>query len=59
MNFVLHGLRFHCLLKCHPHPDVLGRETERETGREGVMERVRTREQQREREREMMLLTEI
>lgn len=46
-NFVLHGLCFRCLLKHHPHHDVLGTGTERE--REGG--RTRMREKQRERER--------
>lgn len=57
MNFVLHGLRFHCLLKCHPHPDVLGRETERD--REGGSDGENENERATERERETMLLTEI
>lgn len=49
MNSVLHGLCLQCLLKHHPHPDALGRETERdgEGGRDG------------EKERLMVLLTEI
>lgn len=47
MNSVLHGLCFQCLLEHQPHPDALGRETEREGGRDGEKERV------------MVLLTEI